>query len=129
MTSGQELGTWLRQQREARSWARSEMARQLIKAAIANGDTSMPCVDNLTHNIYRWERGVVGPSERYRLCYCRALGIQPADFGAYHGTVQTFRFPGVKIAEFFQLLADLVALVRDLRAEIDTRQREDCSRS
>jgi hypothetical protein len=54
--SGPELGTWLRQQREARSWARPEMARQLIQAARSNGDLSLPRVGSVTQNIYRWER-------------------------------------------------------------------------
>ncbi len=120
MTGGREFGTWLRQQREARTWARPEMARQLIKAAQANGDTSMPGVDSLTHNIYRWERGTVGPSERYRLYLCQAFRIPPADFGTGQGTAQTyrFRFPGAEVAEFFRLLADFAAIVRDLRAEL-----------
>jgi hypothetical protein len=76
-----ELGAWLRQQREDRFWSRSEMARQLIAAAHAHGDTSLPSVDNIAHNIYRWERGVVGPGERYRLYYCKALGISLVSFG------------------------------------------------
>ena len=78
---GGELGRWLRQQREDRFWNRAEMARQLIAAAYAHGDRSVPDVDNLGHNIYRWERGVVGPSERYRLYYCKAFGVSPASFG------------------------------------------------
>src|SRR3954451_11281468 len=76
-----ELGAWLRQQREDRGWTRSEMARQLIRAARATGDTSLPGVDNISHNIYRWERGVVGPAERYRHYYCGALGITFGEFG------------------------------------------------
>ncbi len=62
-----ELGAWLRGQREDRGWTRSEMARQLIRAAHDKGDTSVPGTDNISHNIYRWERGVVGPAERYKL--------------------------------------------------------------
>lgn len=77
----EELGAWLRQQREARCWSRPEMARQLIRAAHAADDRSMTDVDNLCHNIYRWERGTVSPGERYKLYYCRALGIPPAAFG------------------------------------------------
>lgn len=76
-----ELGDWLRHQREARSWSRPEMARQLIRAAHTASDRSMTDVDNLCHNIYRWERGTVSPGERYKLYYCRALGIPPAAFG------------------------------------------------
>src|SRR5207237_332990 len=30
---------------------------------------------------YRWERGVVGPAERYRHYYCGAFGIQFSEFG------------------------------------------------
>jgi hypothetical protein len=77
----EELGVWLRQQREARCWSRPEMARQLIRAAHTADDRSMTDVDNLCHNIYRWERGTVSPGERYKLYFCRALGIPPAAFG------------------------------------------------
>ena len=74
-----DVSTWLREQREARGWTRSEMARQLIQAGRARGDRQLPGLDGMCHNIYRWERG--GPlSERYRLHYCRAFGIQPAQF-------------------------------------------------
>jgi hypothetical protein len=76
-----ELGDWLRHQREARCWSRPEMARQLIRAAHAANDRSMTDVDNLCHNIYRWERGTVSPGERYKLYYCRVLSIPPAAFG------------------------------------------------
>src|SRR6266581_3854788 len=79
---GRGLGEWLRQQRQARAWSRAEMARQLIKAARARDDSSMPCIDSICHNIYRWERGTVGLTERYKLYYCAALGISPGDFGA-----------------------------------------------
>jgi transcriptional regulator with XRE-family HTH domain len=116
MTSGQELGAWLRQQREARSWARSEMARQLIRAANANGDTSIPGADSLAQYIYRWERGIVGPSERYRLYYCQAFGILPADFGTVQeeGLTYRFRFSAGDVAEAFCVLSDLKAMLRDL---------------
>jgi len=77
----EELGAWLRHQREARCWSRPEMARQLIRAGHTVNDRSMTDVDNLCHNIYRWERGMVSPGERYKLYYCRALGISPAAFG------------------------------------------------
>src|ERR1700730_9823974 len=76
-----ELGAWLRRQREDRGWTRSEMARQLIKAAKARGDTSVPGADNISHNIYRWERGAVAPAERYKLYYCGAFAIPFGQFG------------------------------------------------
>ena len=78
----ENLGAWLRQQREARGWAKREMARQLIQAGRSSGDTSMPGMDNMCHNIYRWERGQGGLTERYKLHYCKALGIPPDQFGA-----------------------------------------------
>jgi transcriptional regulator with XRE-family HTH domain len=75
------LGAWLRQQREARSWTRREMARQLIQAARANGDNTIPGADSICHNLYRWEADRGGLTERYKLHYCKALGIPPAQFG------------------------------------------------
>jgi transcriptional regulator with XRE-family HTH domain len=76
-----ELGAWLRRQREDRGWTRSEMARQLIRAAKARGDMSVPGADNISHNIYRWERGAVSPAERYQLYYCGAFDIPFSQFG------------------------------------------------
>jgi transcriptional regulator with XRE-family HTH domain len=76
-----ELGAWLRQQREARGLSRPEMARRLIQAGEASGDKSVPGLDSMCHNLYRWERGEDGLSERYRLYCCQALGIPPAQFG------------------------------------------------
>jgi hypothetical protein len=40
----------------------------------------MPGTDGVVHNINRWE-SEGGISERYRLPYCRALGIHPSQFG------------------------------------------------
>ena len=80
-----ELAAWLRRQREDRGWTRTELARQLIRAARARGDTSMPGADNISHNIYRWERGAVAPAERYKLLYCGAFGIPFGQFGPGRG--------------------------------------------
>jgi transcriptional regulator with XRE-family HTH domain len=76
-----QLGTWLRDQREERGWSRSDMARRLIAAAKDAGDDAMPTAENLRKSIHRWEAGQVELSERYRLLYCRALGIKPAQLG------------------------------------------------
>src|SRR5690349_13301671 len=76
-----ELAAWLRRQREDRGWTRTELARQLTRAARARGDTSLPGTDNISHNIYRWERGAVTPAERYKLLYCSAFGIPFSQFG------------------------------------------------
>jgi transcriptional regulator with XRE-family HTH domain len=81
MTASPDLGPWLRQQREQRSWTRNDMARQLIKVAQVSGDTAMPAASDVAANIYRWERGTVTPSDRYRLYYCHTLGIPPDRFG------------------------------------------------
>jgi hypothetical protein len=76
-----ELGAWLREQRETRGWTRPEMARRLIQAGHAKGDHSMPGLDSMCHNLYRWERGADGVSDRYKLTYCQILGIPPSHFG------------------------------------------------
>jgi hypothetical protein len=75
-----EISTWLRQQREARGWARRDMARRLIQAGHAAGDTAMPGIDSLCTYIRRWEHGH-GITERYKLHYCAALAVAPAQFG------------------------------------------------
>jgi hypothetical protein len=81
MTATPDLGPWLRHQREQRSWTRTDMARQLIKAAQTSGDTAMPAACDVAASIYRWERGTVNPSDRYWLYYCHTLGIPPNRFG------------------------------------------------
>ena len=81
MTDSPDLGPWLRQQREQRSWTRNDMARRLIRAAHASGDTAMPAAEDVAASIYRWERGTVNPGDRYRLYYCHVLGIPPDRFG------------------------------------------------
>jgi hypothetical protein len=75
------LGVWLRQQREAQGVARREMARRLLRAGQAAGDTSVPGIESLCHNIRRWESGEFAVTERYRLYYCEVLGIPVAEFG------------------------------------------------
>jgi transcriptional regulator with XRE-family HTH domain len=76
-----ELGAWLRAQREARRWTQAEMARRLIKAAENAGYKTVADRGNLTHSIYRWERGTSEPGTAYRLLYCDALGIPLDWFG------------------------------------------------
>ena len=77
-----ELGAWLRRERERRLWSRAEMGRQLAAAARALGHRGVPAAEDLAHCVYRWERGIAAPSERYRLYYCKALGIPRGAFGA-----------------------------------------------
>ena len=82
VSSEMPLSAWLRQQREARGWSRREQARRLIQAGRETGDTSMPSVDGVYHNIHRWERGDNEPTERYKLYYCKTFEIPAAGFGA-----------------------------------------------
>jgi transcriptional regulator with XRE-family HTH domain len=81
VTGEMPLGMWLRQQREARGLARREMARRLIQAGKAAGDTSMPRIESICQNIRRWENGGFALTERYKLHYCEAFGITAAEFG------------------------------------------------
>jgi hypothetical protein len=118
-TGGRGPGEWLRQQRQARAWSRPEMARQLIKAAKARDDASMPGIDNICHNIYRWERGTVGLTERYKLYYCVAFGISADEFGAGQSE-QTRYLPALSSGELavLDLVTGVVGLWRDFRREM-----------
>jgi len=75
------LSAWLREQRLARGWSMAEMGRQLQHAAKATGDHTVPRTAILASYVRRWEAGKIGLTERYRLHYCTALGIPPAQFG------------------------------------------------
>jgi tetratricopeptide (TPR) repeat protein len=79
-----ETAAWLRQQREDRGWPKAEMARRLVQAGREVGDTAVPELSGMLHNIHRWEREG-GISERHKLHYCRALGIHPSQFGLSTG--------------------------------------------
>jgi transcriptional regulator with XRE-family HTH domain len=79
--SEEPLGAWLRRQREARGLARREMARRLIQAGRAAGDTSVPGIESMHQNIRRWETRGTGLTERYKLYYCEVFGITAAEFG------------------------------------------------
>jgi len=81
MTASSGLGTWLRAEREQRLWTRTDLARRIIQAARDHGDTTMPALGHLTHNLYRWERGANGISDRYRLYCADILGTPPAHPG------------------------------------------------
>src|SRR6266566_5303763 len=75
-----ELGQWLRTQRRERGWDVPTMARQLARAA-GGGRHLLPSQECLLVYTRRWERGLVGVSERYVLLYCAAFGIEPDQFG------------------------------------------------
>jgi transcriptional regulator with XRE-family HTH domain len=72
-------GNELRRQRLARGWSVVEMRRRLRAAARAAGD-NLPDDECLSGMIRRWERDTNGMSERYRLHYCRALGVSYSEF-------------------------------------------------
>ncbi len=76
------LNAWLREQRLARGWSVAEMGRQLCNAAKASGDHTVPRTAILSSYVRRWEGGKIGLTERYRLHYCAALRLSPAQFGA-----------------------------------------------
>jgi transcriptional regulator with XRE-family HTH domain/tetratricopeptide (TPR) repeat protein len=76
-----DLSSWLREQRLAHGWSVAEMGRQLHRGAKATGDRTVPRTAILASYVRRWEAGKIGLTERYRLHYCTALGIPPADFG------------------------------------------------
>ena len=79
-----ETAAWLRQQREDRGWPKAEMARRLVQAGREAGDTAVPELSGMLHNIHRWEREG-GISERHKLHYCRAFGIHPRQVGLSTG--------------------------------------------
>jgi hypothetical protein len=61
------------------------MARRIIQAAHIKGDRSVPGLDSMLHNLYRWERGLDGVSERYRLLLHAIFG-RPPPATAVNGT-------------------------------------------
>jgi transcriptional regulator with XRE-family HTH domain len=65
------IGARLRDERKRRGWDKPEMARQLADALTG------PRVDHdtLVSYVKRWEPGKVRVSERYRLAYARAFGV------------------------------------------------------
>ncbi|GAA4619869.1 hypothetical protein GCM10023196_001620 [Actinoallomurus vinaceus] len=63
----------IRAERKARGWDKTEMARQLARAA-GEARNRLPSHESLLSYVKRWERGDVDEiSERYRLLYARAF--------------------------------------------------------
>ena len=62
----------------------------------------MPGAGNISHNIYRWERGVVTPAERYKLLYCGAFGIPFGQFGTALPPGMVDTGPGVPAASAYR---------------------------
>jgi hypothetical protein len=100
------------------------MARQLIKAAHSNDDTSIPGADTLARYVYRWESGAVGLTDRYKLYYCQAFGIPPADFGAQRGEHAVYRFSvsgdlAKEVIGVLEALRDVFRAGRETRAALE----------
>ena len=94
-----DLGAWLRGHRQAHGWTNRDMASRIIEAGHAAGDKSMPSLDTMCRNIRRWERGHGSITERYKLHYCRALGVPPAQFGVVSAVPDTgTAAPGATLA-------------------------------
>jgi hypothetical protein len=62
----------------------------------------MPGADNISHNIYRWERGAVAPAERYKLLYCGAFGIPFGQFGTAPPPGMVDNGPGLPAASAYR---------------------------
>jgi hypothetical protein len=62
--------------RRARYRSVRRMAREIASAA-SPGEA--PSVASMVRNVMRWEAGGPGPSERYRLLYCKVLGMTEAE--------------------------------------------------
>ena len=121
-----ELGRWLREQREARGWTRPEMARQLIRAGHARGDKSMPGLDSMCHNLYRWERGANGISERYRLYCSEVLGIPPRQFETTPGPALVTEPARVaRAATAGKLIVITITLPEDTEAQVRVTKHRD----
>lgn len=89
-------GQILRGEREKRGWTRLTMAKKLREAADTPADVPYH-LEHLMTNIYRWERGASGISERYQILYCLAFrrtrldlfgipGIEPGEPEEEHRT-------------------------------------------
>jgi len=68
------------------------MARRIIQGAHIQGDRSVPGLDSMLHNLYRWERGLDGVSERYRLLIHAIFGLPPPA-APVNGTAHTTPAP------------------------------------
>lgn len=63
----------IRAERKGRGWIVAAMANKLYDAA-DDPQRDIPDLESIRHNIFRWESGGGGVSERYRYLYCRAFG-------------------------------------------------------
>jgi transcriptional regulator with XRE-family HTH domain len=66
----------IRRARKARYWSVRRMAQEI---SATGGPREAPSVTAMVRNITRWEAGGPGPSERYRLLYCKVLGMTEAE--------------------------------------------------
>lgn len=73
-------GQWLRRMRQAHGWSIGQMVDRLREAVSAAGGEP-PARESLVTMIRRWEDGLSGVSERYRLRYCAAFNLPVDRFG------------------------------------------------
>jgi hypothetical protein len=115
-----EYAAWLRAERERRGWNRPQMARRIIQAAHIKGDRSVPGLDSMLHNLYRWERGLDGVSERYRLLLQAIFGLPPPA-ALVNGTAHATLAPGNGIRPASALTVTItIALPPGTTADITT---------
>ena len=96
------------------------MARKIINAARNHGDTTMPSAGNLTHNLYRWERGDNGISERYRLYCSEILDIPPGQFETTPAPA-----PANEAATKDKLIVITITLPEDTEAQVRVTKHRD----
>jgi transcriptional regulator with XRE-family HTH domain len=95
----------IREERRARGWDKPEMARRLAHAA-GDARSGLPDHESLLTYVKRWERAVVGISERYRLLYACAFGLDEDDlFGARSTGGAAFREPSLPARAAIELAA------------------------
>jgi transcriptional regulator with XRE-family HTH domain len=97
-----ERAARLRAERKRRGWDRPEMARRLARALPG----ARPDLDSLVSYVKRWEAGRVGVSERYRLAYVRAFGLddEAALFGVRSDVTVTRQGPSTLSGALGQIL-------------------------
>lgn len=83
------LGARLCAERKRRGWMKPEMARRLREALPGR---QVPELDSLVSYVKRWEAGKINITERYRLAYATAFGMDESElFGSSPATAGSRR--------------------------------------
>jgi transcriptional regulator with XRE-family HTH domain len=67
------VGARLKSGRKERGWTARKLAEKL--RAAAEDPREIPYADTLVGMVWRWEKGMIKPSETYRLLYCKLFGM------------------------------------------------------